>query len=99
MSNKMRREEAAMIKVIFLWQDDVCERLSCSQPGPISAMFTCQPIICALITCILSTAALLKLCHNKTVFTQKSAHGHTHAHTLDRNRWFVFNWKMKTRGI
>lgn len=34
---------------------------------PISAMSTCQPII----TCILSTAALLKLCHNKTVEVQE----------------------------
>lgn len=38
----------------------------------ISAMFTCQPIS-ALLLCILSTAAPLKLCHNKTRETAGSA--------------------------
>lgn len=36
-------------------------------------MFTCRPIS-ALITSILSTAALLKLCHNKTLLMQEYTH-------------------------
>lgn len=44
---------------------------------PISAMFTCQPIS-APLTCILSTAALLKLCHNKTILMREYTNTHTH---------------------
>lgn len=62
------------------------------------ALFTCRTIICSLITGILSTAALVKLCHNKTVSV--SAHTQTHTrvyaqHTSNGNCGFVFNLEDK----
>lgn len=68
----MQGQKAITIKLILtrscLWVTVLLPAWS------VSAMFTCQPIIFALITGILSTAALLKLCHNKTVFIQEYTH-------------------------
>lgn len=54
----------------------------------ISAMFTCQ--LSALLISILSTAALLKLCHNKTLLMQDDAHIQLKRFPLEQaSFWFL----------
>lgn len=81
------RKRGQAIKLNESFINEYSVRVTALPPvWPISAMFT-HRLVSAPITCILSTAALLKLCHNKTIFMQKYNH--------NGNSRSVFNFEGK----